>query len=310
MALKDKYINPFTDFGFKKLFGSEPNKELLVDFLNLFLPNEHQITELHYGNNETQGRTEFDRKAILDIYCTGANGEQFIVEMQKAKQDFFKDRSVFYTSFPIQSQAERGEWNYNLNFVYFFGVLDFIFADHKDDVDMEHHVTLKNQHGVTFYKKLKFVYLEMPKFKKQLHELETLKDKWFYILKNLQNMTEQPDLFKNPLFEQLFTAAEIAKFDKKEANAYEESLKIYRDMHSVIATSHNDGIKIGLEKGEQIGLEKGEQIGLEKGEQIGMEKAAIEGIKKQLQRGRLLVEEIAEDFDVTVEFVLEIKNSL
>lgn len=107
MLLQDKYINPFTDFGFKKLFGSEPNKDLLIDFLNQVLPVRHKIKDLTYARTEQLGNSEADRKAIFDLYCVGENGERFIVEMQKAKQNFFKDRSVYYASFPIQEQARK-----------------------------------------------------------------------------------------------------------------------------------------------------------------------------------------------------------
>ncbi|MEM9990752.1 MAG: PD-(D/E)XK nuclease family transposase, partial [Bacteroidota bacterium] len=105
----ERYINPLTDFGFKKLFGTEPNKDLLIDFLNQVLPNR-KIAHLSYASNEHFGRTSLDRKAIFDIYCVGTDGEHFIVEMQKAKQNYFKDRSVFYASFPIQQQAQKGDW--------------------------------------------------------------------------------------------------------------------------------------------------------------------------------------------------------
>ena len=115
MALQDKYINPFTDFGFKKLFGSEPNKDLLIDFLNQVLPGKHKIKDLTYARTEQLGNSETDRKAIFDLYCVGENGERFIVEMQKAKQNFFKDRSVYYSSFPIQEQAKKGDWNYQFD---------------------------------------------------------------------------------------------------------------------------------------------------------------------------------------------------
>ena len=104
-ALQDRYINPLTDFGFKKLFGSEPNKALLIDFLNQILPERHRIKDLSYARNEQVGTKKLDRKAIFDLYCIGESGERFIVEMQKAKQNFFQDRSIYYASFPIQEQA-------------------------------------------------------------------------------------------------------------------------------------------------------------------------------------------------------------
>ena len=132
-SLKDKYINPLTDFGFKKLFGTEPNKALLIDFLNQILPKRHQIKNLNYSRNEQLALKELDRKAIFDLYCIGVSGERFIVEMQKAKQNYFKDRSIYYSSFPIQEQAQKGDWNYELDPVYTIGILDFIFDDHETD---------------------------------------------------------------------------------------------------------------------------------------------------------------------------------
>ena len=107
MTTAEKYINPFTDFGFKKLFCTELNKDLLIDFLNQVLPEKHQIQDLTYARMEHLGNSEADRKAVFDLYCIGANGDRFIVEMQKAKQNFFKDRSVYYASFPIQEQAKK-----------------------------------------------------------------------------------------------------------------------------------------------------------------------------------------------------------
>ena len=134
MATTDKYINPFTDFGFKKIFGTELNKDLLVDFLNeVVLPASHRIADLTYKKNDQLGATQFDRKAIFDIHCTGENGAKFIVEMQKAKQNYFKDRMVFYATFPIQEQAQTGEWDYKLSEVFMVGVLDFTFTDDENN---------------------------------------------------------------------------------------------------------------------------------------------------------------------------------
>ena len=92
----DKYVNPFTDFGFKRLFGEEPHKELLISFLNTLLPEKHQIQDLQYTKNEYQGFSSIDRKAIFDLSCISSTGERFIVELQKAKQNFFKEKKRRY----------------------------------------------------------------------------------------------------------------------------------------------------------------------------------------------------------------------
>jgi predicted transposase/invertase (TIGR01784 family) len=166
-TLTGRYINPLTDFGFKKLFGTEPNKDLLIDFLNQILPERHQIKDLNYSRNEQLGQAELDRKAIFDLYCTGQSGERFIVEVQKAKQNYFKDRSVYYSSFPIQERAKKGDWDFKLDPVYTVGILDFIFDDHKDEDELLHLIELKNQRCKVFYDKLKFIYIELPKLKKR-----------------------------------------------------------------------------------------------------------------------------------------------
>ena len=114
-----KYLNPYTDFGFKKLFGEEANKDLLADFLNQLLPPHHQIAELHFRNSEQLPDIPLERKAVFDIHCISTTGERFIVEMQKAKMNFFKDRSVYYASFPIREQAKKGDWLFKLAPVYF-----------------------------------------------------------------------------------------------------------------------------------------------------------------------------------------------
>jgi predicted transposase/invertase (TIGR01784 family) len=148
MPLEDKYVNPLTDFGFKKLFGEEVNKDLLIDFLNELLPEKHKIKYLNYQKNEHLPSSEYDRKAIFDLFCESASGEKFIVEVQRAKQNYFKDRSVYYSSFPIQNQAIKGnEWNFKLNAVYTIGIFDFIWSGFnpykvKSNSFMEGFVTL------------------------------------------------------------------------------------------------------------------------------------------------------------------------
>jgi predicted transposase/invertase (TIGR01784 family) len=257
MEIKPKYLNPYTDFGFKKLFGSEPNKELLIDFLNQLLPPHHQIQDLTYTTNEWLGQTEADRRAIFDLFCVSQSGERFIVEMQKAEQDYFKDRSVFYASFPIQQQGERGKyWNFKLDAVYLVGILDFVFAEDKADNEVLHFVQLKDQRNRVFYDKLTFIYLEMPKFQKTEDELETPFDKWLYVLKRLPELQARPARLQERVFARLFEAAEIGRFTREERAQYEGSLMVYRDLRNVIETAEEKSRARGLEEGEAIGEAK------------------------------------------------------
>jgi len=260
MRIKDKYISPFTDFGFKKIFGTEVNKDLLIDFLNeLLLKSGETVVDLSYLSTEQLGRRSDERKAIYDIYCRNEKGEHFIVEMQKAKQKYFKDRSIYYSSFPIQSQAEKGDWNFELKAIYTVGILDFVF-DHseKDDHDYYHKVMLMNTRtSEVFYDKLTYVYLELPKFSKTEEELETHFEKWLYILKNLGDLTGRPEKLQDRIFKKVFEQAEIANYSDNEYAEYEESLKVYRDLKNSIDTSFDEGKLAGKIEGEVIGKVKG-----------------------------------------------------
>ena len=248
----DKYINLFTDFGFKKVFGEEPNKDLLISFLNTLLPAKHQIAELDYSRSEWQGVSALDRKAIFDLHCKTPDGTYFIVELQKAKQNFFKDRSVYYASFPIQEQGQKGEWDFRLQAVYTVGILDFIFDD-ADKGDVVHTVQLKNQKNQVFYDKLTFIYLTLPNFTKPLTALETLQDKWLFVFRHLPELDDIPAALQEQVFKKLFQIAELTAFQPQERAAYQSSLKYYRDMRNVTATAFGDGKEEGRQEGRQEG---------------------------------------------------------
>jgi predicted transposase/invertase (TIGR01784 family) len=271
-SLPDKYISLLTDFGFKRIFGTEPNQRLLIDFLNTLLPDYHRIDSVTFKNTENLGNTAIDRKAVFDIYCQAESGERFIVELQKAKQNFFKDRSVYYATFPIQEQALKGEWDFELTPVYTVGVLDFVFDDHKHEDTILHVVELKNQHCEVFYDKLKFIYIELPKFTKSLDELETHFDKWLFLLKHLAKLDDRPQLLQEEIFNELFDAAEIANFAPVEQERYQNSLKYYRDMNNVVGTAKQEGRAEGRAEGLQTGLEQGRQEGAEQERSLLLER--------------------------------------
>ena len=263
--MKAKYINPFTDFGFKKIFGEEASKPLLLDFLNALLPQQTKIVDLTFKNTEQLGQTEIDRKAIYDIYCENVNGEKFIVELQKAKQNYFKERTIYYATFPIREQAEKGEWNYNLKAVYCVGILDFTFNDYENEPeksDVVHTIKLKNQHGITFYDKLTYIYLEMPNFKQTEADLKTRLDKWLYFIKHLEDFQTIPAIFKDDVFTQAFEKAELAKLDQAELERYENSLKTYRDLKGVIDTAFDEGKLEGKMEGKIEVARSAKQMGL------------------------------------------------
>jgi len=250
---KEKYINPFTDYGFKRLFGEEPSKDLLLDFLNELLGDkEGKILELSYQPNDSLPTTVGNRKAIFDIYCINEKGEHFIVEMQKVEQQYFKDRMLFYSTFPIQSQAkDKGkDWNFNLKHVYAIGILDFSFKEDRPDPDKYRYDAkiTEIETGKIFYDKLTFTYLSMEKFNKKLDELETKFEKWLFVIKNLNKLDRIPENLKEEIFIKFFQIAEIAKLEESEYREYEASLNAYRDIKNSVDWAEEKGLIRGIEK--------------------------------------------------------------
>ena len=259
-----RYISLLTDFGFKRIFGSDINKDLLIDFLNSLFNGEQVVKNVTYLNSEHVGDVYAERKAIFDVYCENEHGEKFIVEMQNAYQTYFKDRSLYYATFPIREQAPKGDnWNFKLQHVYVVALLNYDMNEEAfSHESINHDVGLldKQTHKV-FNNKLTFKYVEIARFNKDINELETNFDKWLYVLRNLSRLDNQPTYLRNEVFNRLFSQAEIARFDKKELKAYEDSLKAYRDIKNSLDTAKEEGRAEGLAEGLEKGLEKGRAEG-------------------------------------------------
>ena len=266
--MEDKYISLLTDFGFKRIFGTDLNKDLLIGFLNALFEGEHVITDVKYLNSEHLGDVLAERKAIFDVYCETENGEKFIVEMQNAFQEFFKDRSLFYSTFPIREQASKGSnWDFRLNHVYTIALINFDMREPAfDQSRLSHTVKLCDTYThKVFYDKLDFIYVEIAKFDKNADELTTTFEKWLYVLKNLSRLDNQPQSLRDKVFDRLFTQAEIATFTPRELKAYEDSRKAYRDLKNCLDTAIKEGMEEGLEKGMEEGLKKGLEQGRAEG---------------------------------------------
>ena len=257
--LDARYMNLLTDFGFHKVFGDEANKDLLMDFLNQVVKEEGLITDIKILPPEEWGNFKTDRKAVFDIFCTSESGEYFIVEMQKAKQVFFRDRSIFYAALPIQKQAPKGIWNFRLNKVYLVAILDFVLFDEceKDKEQMIERVYLTRESTKTiFSNKLELAFIELPKFRKTENELKTNFDNWLYLLKNMPKLKDRPVSVKGDIFKKLFELAEIKQLTKKDMGKYRKSVLDYHDVRDAMGCARDEGREEGIEIGIEKGIEK------------------------------------------------------
>lgn len=249
--IEERYISLLTDFGFKRIFGTDPNKELLINFLNSLFDGEEVIKDVKYLNSENVGDVYTERKAIFDVYCENEKSEKFIVEMQNAYQTYFKDRSLFYSTFPIREQAPKGsDWNFCLKKVYVVALLNYKMSDEAfDSSDTIHTIALMDtKTNKVFNTKLMFKYVEVGRFDKTDEELTSLSDKWMYVLKNLSRLDNRPAALREKIFSKLFAAASVARFTPTELREYEDSLKAYRDIKNSLDTAKEEGREEGREQ--------------------------------------------------------------
>jgi predicted transposase/invertase (TIGR01784 family) len=240
-----KFIDPLTDFGFKRIFANENHKEITIDFLNSILRLNSPIVSIEFQNLEKSGLNSREKKSIFDIFCIDENGREFIVELQRADQKHFVDRSLFYTSKQIVNMGIKGSWDYEIKPVYFLGIMDFaLFPDEK----YIRFVSLKDEENSEITDKLKFAYVELKKFSKTLQQLEKW-EKWLYFLKNLPEIEER--IFLEEPFKNAFEIAYYSNLEGEELVNYEADLKERRDRFAEEMTAKEKGFREGILEGKK-----------------------------------------------------------
>ncbi len=275
-----KFINPFTDVGFKRIFGQEINKDLIIDFLNSLLVGEKHIMDIRFLDKELLPEFDSDRGVIYDIYCINEDGERFIVEMQNRKQTNFRDRALYYLSQAISRQGDKGaEWRFDVKAVYGVFLMNF----HLDldgyrirtDVDM-----IVRQTGKMYSDKLRMIFIELPSFLKEEDECENDFERWIYVLKNMETLNRLPFKARKAVFEKLEQIVDIASMTMEERMKYDASINAYRTHLAVMDYERTEG----REEGRREGREEGRKEGREEGRKEGMdiEKRQIASNMKQM----------------------------
>lgn len=296
---KNGYANLINDYMFKRVFGSEECKDILISFLNHVL-DDKKVEDVVFLPTEHLGPTEDDRSAVFDIACRTSSGDEFIVEMQNAAQPFFKDRSLFYTSYPIINQAalakekyfeEHGNtigftWNFCLKPVRFIAITKFK-MDHaadwpSDKYHSSYHISEDNL-GEFLNDKLQFIFLELARFNKSESELITPYDKWMYLFKNMADLKSKPDIFSEKEFNRLFEIAEFVNFTAEQYREYQKAEKMLYDYHNTLDYARRQGLEQGLQEGLAQGLEQGLEQGLREGLEQGKKEERLEIARRMLE---------------------------
>lgn len=272
-ATGQQFAELLCDFMFKRVFGSEANKDLLISFLNVLL-EDVEIEDVDFIPTEHLGLTEDDRKVIFDISCQCKDGRTFIIEMQKGYQKHFRERAVYYTTYPINEQGLKAHdeylkekavnpktdvkfnWDYNLTPVTVVAILNFKFEHYGDWPQEKCHSSYRLREdgtGEIMTDVLRFVFLELGRFKKRIWELESVFDKWMYLLKHMHEMVVIPNEFDDPVFSNLFLLAKINNFTSDELKQYQKSLENMGEFENIINSTEERAREAGRTEGRTEG---------------------------------------------------------
>ena len=257
------FIHPFTDWGFKHIFGREESKDILIEFLNDLLQGERVITDIRYLNNEQLPEQMEMRKVIYDIYCKTNTGEFIIVEMQNRWQEHFKDRALYYMSESIVKQAVKGKvWNNNLTAVYGIFFINFLIDKDSDEHFCKDIALIDKHTGKVFNNKFRQIYIELPRFMKAEKDCENFFDCWIYNLVNMKHLDKISFKDEKAIFARLEEIASRPNLTKEERARYEYEWKKYNDYFNTMDYATKKATEAGHAEGLAAGLAEGRAEGM------------------------------------------------
>ncbi len=244
------FLDPKSDMAFKKLFGTVVNKNILMSFLNGVLErvDGEKIVDVTFNDLTNIAETPLSKASIVDVRCTDQNNNQYIIEMQVVKQQDYALRAQYYSALALSRQLGVSEQYNKLVPVIFVGILDFTLFTENEDY-LSQHLFLNKKTHAHILKHIQLHFIELDKFKKTLRELDTMLDKWLYVLKHAVTMQKKPASFKEPVLNAALDVLAQSNWSRKELEAYDRYLDAIRSGASQLDTARADGRAEGIEEG-------------------------------------------------------------
>ncbi len=233
-----KFVDVKNDVAFRKIFGNENRKEVLISFLNavLLLQENHKIVNVDILTPYQLPDLKGGKVTIVDVKAKDQNDKTYIVEMQVAEIDGFDKRVLYYASKSYSSQIERGDEYEKLNPTFFIGILDFEVTNNPSYISR--HKIIDIETNENYIKDIEFNFVELPKFNKKENELETIIDQWVYFIKNAENLHVIPENLNDEGLKHAYEDADKHNWTKAELEAYDYVLMREQDDRGRIALSN------------------------------------------------------------------------
>ena len=291
LAARARYADIMYDTPFKLVFGARANKPLLIELLETLIPGK-KISDLTFVEKEIPGFFAGDKRSVFDLFCKTVEGETFIVEMQLHEQNYFTDRVLFYSTYPIREQmvtpleeerirklrdAGDAQWrgvvtkkNYRLSPVYMVSILNFVLPharkeDLREGLVSSYSICSDAGSGELMTDALHFVFLELPRLEVERERPEgckTMLEKIAFAFRHISFLQERPESFGGEFFEHLFHAAELAGMTLDDRNQYDREMTTELDIRAQIECAMEKGIVLGREEGLVVGRSEGVREGV------------------------------------------------
>lgn len=248
-----KFVDVTNDIAFRKIFGNENRKEILISFLNAVLAFEEgkKILDVTILNPYQLPKLSGGKSTIVDVKAKDQNDNWFIVEMQVTEAEDFEKRVLYYTSQSYTDQINRGDAYNQLNPAYFIGILEFSVSQNTNYISR--HRVLDVETGENIIQDIEFNFIELPKFNKQETELKSIIDQWIYFIKNAENLEVIPENTKDEGLKVAYSTADQHSWSKQELDDYNKIFIREADDRGKITLAEKRAEKRGEERGEQKG---------------------------------------------------------
>jgi predicted transposase/invertase (TIGR01784 family) len=254
-----KFVDIKNDIAFRKIFGTAKKSICLISFLNAVLELEgmDRIKSVTLLNPYLIPRLSDEKSSIIDVRATDQKGRRFVVEMQVADKKGFNQRVQYYATRDFSMQIDKGEDYTKLRPVYFIGILNFSNSGGLNYVSK--HLTIETETGENILDDIKYAFIQLPKFKKKIHELVTPTDKWTFFIKNAEKLKIIPDFVDDEGLLTAFQEADKHNWKKEELIAYDNASMRIQDARGEKELAHEQGREEGREEGKEIGKEESQK---------------------------------------------------
>ena len=289
----DKFLDPKNDLAFKRVFGSEKNKDILIQFLNDILDHQYigEIRAITFLPTIQDPEVAANKQSIVDVLCQDQHGVQYIVEMQVTTTTGFQKRAQYYASKAYSGQLFAGDDYQKLRDVIFLAITNFTMFPEESAIK-SNHIILNSDTYTHKLQGLRFIFIELPKFTKKIEELTSIRDKWYYYLKYAPSTTPEAywQLVKDsPALKRAYDELERFSWSAEELTKYDQIIKRDKDNASAWIAHFQKGEEKGRQEGKAAGLEEGEKKGIEKGlkegREEGIQQEKLEIAKQMLSKG-------------------------